>query len=340
MINPNDIARDNGNFLGLPYTLETTKIVFFPVPWDVTTSYQPGSSQGPSSILQASLQLECYDFHVKKAWEIGHFFLPINSKILERNNHYRKIAEEVIDYQTQGGSAQDPQIKAQLNQVNQASEELNQWVYSQTQQLLQQNKLIGLVGGDHSVSLGLMQALSEKYSSYGILHIDAHGDLRNAYEGFTYSHASIMYNAQKINKISHFIQVGIRDICEEELKLIQTDKRFVLFDDWQLKNNQYQGITWAKQCEEIIQHLPNKVYISFDIDGLSPEFCPHTGTPVPGGLSFNQSIYLIEKLVQSGRQIIGFDLCEVAPGHNEWDGNVAARLLYKLANFMFASFPL
>lgn len=335
--NPNDLARTNGNFLGLPYTLETAKIIFLPIPWDVTTSYRPGAAKGAAAILQASLQLECYDFHLENAWEIGHFFRPIDGEIIQKNQEIRTIAETIIDYQTQGGTAQDQEIQSYLAQVNQASLELNQWVYQQSKQLLTQDKLIGLVGGDHSVPLGLMQALSEQYNPYAILHIDAHADLRNAYEGFQYSHASIMYNAQKIPNISHFVQVGIRDICEEELNLIKADSRFILFDDWQLKENQYQGLSWAQQCRQIIDTLPQEVYLSFDIDGLSPEFCPNTGTPVAGGLSFNQSIYLIETLVKMGKKIIAFDLCEVAPGQDEWDGNVGARLLYKLSNLMYLS---
>ena len=113
-----------------------------------------------------------------------------------------------------------------------------------------------------------------------------------------------------------------------------------MFDDWQLKDNTYSGMNWATQCEKIIATLPEAVYISFDIDGLTPEFCPHTGTPVPGGLDFNQAIYLIQTLVKAGKTIIGFDLCEVAPGESgEWDGNVGARLLYKLSNLMYLSHP-
>ncbi|NEP51237.1 MAG: hypothetical protein F6K65_21540 [Moorea sp. SIO3C2] len=135
------------------------------------------------------------------------------------------------------------------------------------------------------------------------------------------------------SQISRLVQVGIRDVCEAEMAMVNSDSQVVMFDDWQLKANAYEGITWAAQCHKIRSNLPDQVYISFDIDGLNPSYCPDTGTPVPGGLEFNEAIYLLRSLVQTGKTIIGFDLCEVAPGDvgDEWHGNVGARVLYKLA---------
>jgi agmatinase len=180
--------------------------------------------------------------------------------------------------------------------------------------------------------------LSEKYDRFGILQIDAHADLRKAYEGFAYSHASIMYNALKVPAVNRLVQVGIRDICEEEEKVMQRAMgRVVTFYDDDIKSQQYEGKTWTSICDEIINTLPDLVYISFDIDGLDPKLCPSTGTPVAGGLEFDQAKYLITKLVHSGRRIIGFDLCEVAPGPTEWDANVGARMLYHLCNRMAVS---
>lgn len=336
-LDPNDLSRPNGNFFGFPYTVEESRVVFLPVPWDATTSYRAGAAKAPSAILQASLQVEWYDFHFPQAWQQKQGTVPINPEIEQKNRQIRPDVEYVIDYLEKGGHTQDSAIQSYLEQINQAGKDLNHWVYTQAKDLLSQNKLIGLVGGDHSVPLGLMQALGEIYPSYGILHLDAHADLRQGFEGFTYSHASIMYNALEITQISHLVQVGIRDVCEAEYDKIQQDPRIFAFDDGQLKANTYQGMRWAAQCEQIIEKLPENVYISFDIDGLDPAFCPNTGTPVPGGLDFNQAVYLIENLVKSGRKIISFDLCEVAPGVDQWDGNVAARLLYKVANLMLLS---
>ncbi|MBC6422374.1 MAG: agmatinase family protein [Hormoscilla sp. SP12CHS1] len=333
--NPNFITVPNGSFFGFPYAVEEADIVFLPVPWDVTTSYREGAANGPQAILDASAQLDLYDFDLPQAWQTRCGTIPINSDIQDQNQAMRAIAKEIIEYLETGGNVDDEAIAQQLATVNRASKGfLNQWVYTQGLELLDQGKLVGLVGGDHSVPLGLMEALAERHKEYGILQIDAHADLREAYEGFTYSHASIMYNAMKIPQISPLVQVGIRDVCEEEMAMVRGDRRIVMFDDWQLKANAYEGITWGTQCQEIISNLPEKVYISFDIDGLNPSYCPHTGTPVPGGLEFNEAIYLLRSLVKAGKKIIGFDLCEVAPGDDEWDGNVGARVLYKLACYM------
>jgi agmatinase len=152
-----------------------------------------------------------------------------------------------------------------------------------------------------------------------------------------------MYNTlEHIPQVKKLVQVGIRDFCEEEFNYCAAQKdRVSLFTDRYLQNKKMQGVHWAKLCEEIIQTLPSEIWISFDIDGLDPRFCPHTGTPVPGGLDFQEANYLIGALVSAGKTIIGFDLNEVAPNldnpNDEWDANVGARLLYKLAAWTTAS---
>jgi agmatinase len=189
---------------------------------------------------------------------------------------------------------------------------------------------VGIVGGEHSVPLGLIRALHEQHNSFGILHIDAHADLRCAYEGFVYSHASVMYHAGRMPGIS-LCQVGIRDYWSDEADLMGASEHIHCFSDQELRRKLFEGTDWNKLCRQIIDRLPDKVYISFDIDGLSPDNCPHTGTPVPGGLSFREADYLLHCLALSPKRIIGFDLCEVAPGKDsEWDANVGARMLYKL----------
>ncbi|MFR5870708.1 MAG: arginase family protein [Alistipes sp.] len=145
---------------------------------------------------------------------------------------------------------------------------------------------MGLVGGDHSVPLGLIRAVAERNPGVGVLHVDAHADLRRAYEGFTYSHASIMYNVlNEAAGVSALVQVGVRDLCDDEARLASADARVRLFDDYALSAAKFGGESWNAVCDRIIACLPEKAYVSFDIDGLAPEYCPHTGTPVPGGLS-------------------------------------------------------
>jgi agmatinase len=147
-----------------------------------------------------------------------------------------------------------------------------------------------------------------------------------------------MFNALKIPAVGRLVQVGVRDYCDEELRVIERAMgRVKTYFDQDIKSQLYEGKSWAVLCERIINDLPNLVYMSFDIDGLNPKLCPSTGTPVAGGLEFEQVIYLITRLVKSGRKIIGFDLNEVAPGHDDWDANVGARLLYQLCNWMAVS---
>ena len=181
---------------------------------------------------------------------------------------------------------------------------MNRIVYLQSSALLRQGRFVGIVGGEHSVPLGFLQALGEHYDSFGILHIDAHADLREAYEGFSFSHASIMYNALKtVPAISSLTQVGVRDFCQEEYDFIQNSDRIAFFSDESLQEGLFEGLTWREQCHRIMESLPDHVYISFDIDGLTPDLCPHTGTPVPGGLTFQQVDYLLYLLASSNRKI-------------------------------------
>jgi agmatinase len=138
----------------------------------------------------------------------------------------------------------------------------------------------------------------------------------------------------KLPAVGRLVQVGIRDYCDEELAVVKNAMgRVVTYFDYAIKDKLFEGTTWSSLCDEIIQHLPKDVYISFDIDGLNPKLCPATGTPVPGGFEFEQVMFLIKKVVKSGRRIIGFDLCEVSPGNDDWDANVGARLLYNLINW-------
>lgn len=329
--NPDDTGVANGNYFGFPFLVEESKLVLISAPWDVTVSYNDGTVKAPQAIIDASIQVEIYDNHNPDAWQKGIATQPVDQWIEEASECYRHKAQQVIEHIEAGGEIE--QVQSILDQVNDASRKLNDIIYSQSKSLLEQGKKVGLVGGDHSTPLGLISALAQQHDSFGILHIDAHCDLRDAYEGFSYSHASIMFNSLKLPQVEKLVQVAVRDFSQTELQLAQADERVVQFADYQIKERAFEGQTWQMQCEKIVESLPQRVYISFDIDGLSREFCPSTGTPVPGGLSFNEAVYLIFELKKSGRTIIGFDLTEVAPAEaDEWDANVGARVLYKLCN--------
>ncbi|MEG1762438.1 MAG: agmatinase family protein [Bacteroidales bacterium] len=337
---PNAACVPNNQYFGFPYTPQEASLLLLAVPWEVTTSYQEGTAKGPQAILEASYQLDFYDADIPQAWNLGIGTFPSGTSdgVALSSMNLRPLAKKIIHWTEE--NKEDENLAEDLALVNQASEMLNDWVYEQAQEVLQKGKKMGIVGGDHSVPLGYLKALAEKYTNFGILHIDAHADLRKAYEGFTYSHASIMYNALQIPSLSSLVQIGLRDICEEEINRASADKRIWQFSDANMQANTFRGITWEKQCASMLAQLPQKVYISFDIDGLDPSLCPHTGTPVPGGLSYGQVVFLLKELWRSGREIIGFDLCEVAPASNEvntWDGNVGARILYLLGCITLAS---
>jgi agmatinase len=228
-----------------------------------------------------------------------------------------------------------------LKEVNEGGYFLNNWVYHQTKELLDKGKLVALLGGDHSTPLGFMKAIGEKHGEFGIMQIDAHCDLRESYEDFVYSHASIMYNALKeVPQLKKLVQVGIRDYSQGEQEFIQQHSdRIKTYFDGDMRVRQYEGETFKQIVEEIINHLPQKVYISFDIDGLDPKLCPNTGTPVQGGFETEQVFYIFRKLREAGKQIIGFDLSEVSTSETFWDANVGARVLFKMCNMLVASNP-
>lgn len=334
----NGIGEVGSGLFGLPFTEEESEVVIFPIPWEVTVSYNAGTAQGPESMLNASTQIDLFDPELPNVWHLGIYMPQIPQDWAHESQRLREKTEEYITWLENGSQEKAGQFEDILKEVNQAGDKLLLWSKDATAAYLEQGKLVGVLGGDHSTPLGFMHALAEKHEEYGILQIDAHADLRDAYEGLTYSHASIMFNALKLPQVKKLVQVGIRDLCQAEADLVaQSNGRIITFYDSKIKSKMYEGNSWRKQCKKIIAQLPQKVYISFDIDGLDPKLCPGTGTPVPGGFEFEQAVYLIKALVKSGRKIIGFDLCEVAPGETEWNGNVGARLLYKLCNWMAVS---
>lgn len=337
---PNSVGLKSNNIFGLPFSEDEAAVVLLPIPWEVTVSYRQGTARGPEYIYDASMQVDLYDPDMTDVWKKGFHMLPVDKNIRRKSDYLRQCAQLIISHIVEGGDvSENEQLSEKMVEINQGSTMLNNWVYEMTASLLKEGKKVGLIGGDHSTPLGFIKALGEVHSEYGILQVDAHADLREAYEGFTYSHASIMYNALKeVPQVKKLVQVGIRDYCDEELMMVrQNPDRIATFFDKDIKEQQFEGVTWKNICEQIVNELPQKVYISFDIDGLDPKLCPNTGTPVPGGFELEQVFYLFKKVKESGREIIGFDLNEVSCGEHNVDcidDIVGARSLYKLCNFL------
>lgn len=335
---PNSKASAKDGIYGLPFTEKESKVVYIPVPWDVTTSYQAGTAKGPKAILGASEQIDFFDLDYIDAYQVGLFLQKEKAEIKKMNTEGRKLAKKIIDAD-EDKLAKDKTLQTTLKKVNALCDKLNDIVYKETKKQLENGKMSVLIGGDHATPFGAIKAYAEKYKDFGILHFDAHSDTRIAYMGFENSHASIMYNVvEKIPGVKKLVQVGIRDFCEQEYDYVTNHKKVKTYFDAEIQQRKYKGENFAKIAKEIVKNLPKNVYISFDIDGLDPRYCPNTGTPVPGGIEYMELIGLVQEVVNSGRKLVGFDLVEVAPGKtDEWDANVGMRLLYKLTGAALAS---
>jgi len=328
---PNGAGIKGRGIFGLPFSLDDAQVVLIPAPWGVTVSYGGGTERAPRAILDASPQIDYYhESYGAASWRVGVAMQPLKEwqAAYREGTEVRKAAKKNIAALESGKSG-----TKDVSTVNAACERFHERVERTAKSFLEKKKLVGVVGGDHSTPLGLMRALAKKEGDFGILQIDAHCDIRDAYEGFTYSHASIMANALKLKEVKRLTQVGIRDYSIGEKALIDSSKgRISTFFDADIKKRQYGGQSWKETVSDILKTLPKKVYISFDIDGLDPKLCPNTGTPVPGGLEFDQAVYLIGAVAESGKAIIGFDVNEVSPAEgSDWDANVGMRILWNLA---------
>lgn len=338
---PNSVGLKDNNIFGLPTTEDNSALIIIPAPWEVTVSYRAGTAKGPEQILEASLQVDLYDPDGVDEWKKGYYMPEIDKQIENKSAYLRSCAELVISALSDGTAINcNNQLCEKIKEVNEGGVFFKEWLKELSLKYMDQGKKVVLVGGDHSTPLGYIQALATKYNDFGILQIDAHADLRKSYENFTYSHASIMYNVLKeVPEVSKLVQLGIRDYCDEELSIINNDSRVKTFFDKEVKERLYEGDTWKQIVEDVIDSLPQDIYISFDIDGLDPKLCPNTGTPVPGGYEMEQIFYLFKKIKESGKRIIGFDLNEVSTGEHfddSIDPLVGARVLYKMCNIFMS----
>ena len=339
---PNIAAPPGSGIYGLPGTVDEARVAVLPVPFDATTSYRKGAADGPEAILGASRQVELLDLETGRPDAQGIAMVEFPRKewqwLRRMNREANRFAAPVIAAGGVGGSRR---LATLARKVDERCERVDDFTWHQATGLLRSGKLVATLGGDHATAFGAIRAHAEAHPGMGVLHVDAHADLRKAFEGFTWSHASIMHNvATRLPGVKRIVQVGVRDLCEEERDFARASRgRVQIFADAELARERFSGTTWRRQCTRIVERLPPLVYVSFDVDGLDPSLCPHTGTPVPGGLSFHEASLLLSTVARSGRRIVGVDLTEVAPGPagDEWDANVGARLLYKLIGWMLVS---
>ncbi|MGH7132894.1 MAG: agmatinase family protein [Phycisphaerales bacterium] len=339
---PNSVAPPGAGIFGLPDSRDDAHIVIHGVPFDATQSYGVGAANAPEAIRQASLQVDLFDRQFGRIYEQGICLLPVSKELARLSKSTRKLAAPLI---RKAGA--DPRDNKPVKQINAACEKVAEITYTTAWSILAQGKVPGLIGGDHSTSMGQIRACAEyvqrlqggmrvspRDAGLGILQLDAHMDLRPSFQGFKYSHASIMHNVlAEVPAVTKLVQVGVRDFGEIEFDAARSHRGRVTthFDqDW--AEALADGANLSRLIGEALKPLPSSVYVTFDIDALEPSHCPSTGTPVPGGLSFAQAAMLLMALRDSGRTVVGFDLVEVCPcGRSpDWDAAVGARVLYKL----------
>ncbi len=335
MLDLNKTAKTNKGIFGLDFSYDESELVFIPGTWDACSSFRKGSHGSCDKLKQYSPQCDLFNRDFPDFVDSGIFLMDSSKELRDLNVKASQVASSVIKELERAGSDESlPDFKSNVELVNSYSQTCNNLIYTMAEIGIKDNKLIGLIGGNHSCSYSLINALIDYIESFSILQIDAHMDLRESYQGFKYSHASVMKNCLEFNDISRLVQVGVRDFCEEEFLLMKQSKgRIKTFFDQDLKADLFNGKTWDSICKKIINNCADNVYVTIDVDGLMPTYSANTGTPVPGGLSYDQIIYLIKLLSQSKKTIVGFDVVEANGNYDSIDIITATRLLYNIAGY-------
>jgi len=336
---PNAASAADSGLFGLPHGRADAHVHVMGVPYEATTSYRGGTAHAPEAILAASRQIDLFDLRFGRPYERGIWMAPIDAEIAGWNDEARALAAPQI---LKGGEGDDPEAEPANSDAETAArvdafaDAVAERVRAFFDERLDAGRLPVLIGGDHSTPLGAIAACAARFPGLGILQFDAHADLRPAYEGFRRSHASILDNVlREVDGVARLVQVGIRDLCEQEFDAIQQDARIDAVFGHDLAAARFDGRV-TELARETIALLPDTVYVTFDVDGLDPTLCPHTGTPVPGGLLWDEAMVWLTALAESGKRVVGLDLNEVSAGPDgdpdgtSWDAIVGARLLYRL----------
>lgn len=277
------------NFAGIPdefASLENAKVVVIPVPYDGTSTWQKGADKGPDALLDAARNMELYDIETgTEVYREGIYLAPPV---------------------TESGSPE-----AMVDAVHQT-----------VRNYLEKDKLVTAIGGEHSVSIGVIRAFLEKYPDLTVLQIDAHADLRESYEGSTCNHACAVYEA---NQKANLIQVGIRSMDVAENEVMKHEN--VFFAHEMVEN--------PKWMQEAIERMGRNVFITIDLDAFDPSIMPSTGTPEPGGMYWYETLKFLRKVIKK-RNVVGFDIVELCPDPEEKSSDfLASKLYYKILSYIF-----
>lgn len=295
-------VKANPEVFGRAVPWEAAELVLIAVPWEGGVSFRKGTAQAPELIRHVSEQIDYY---------------RSECPLLEKSG----IAWQAPTYSFPHEGSPDEIYEAHVLP----------YVRAAVADALSGKKHFGVVGGDHSVPLGAHHALQSE--AYGVLHLDAHADLRMSYAGQRYSHATILYHITQLPAVEKIVAVGIRDWASEEASYARSlHPRVMVYEMRRLAQASFRGRPWAETVSEIVSLLPPRVYVSIDVDVLDLGHAPHTGTPIPGGLRYEELFFLLEAIPRSGRQLIGFDVCET--GGAELDAVVSAHLIYRLCGLL------
>ena len=276
-------------YAGIPedlVKLETAKIVLIPVPYDGTSTWQKGADKGPDAFLDASANMELYDIETaSEVYQQGVF-----------------LADAVSE--------------------NSSPEAMVEAVHLATKKYIKKNKFVTIFGGEHSVSIGTIRAFNEMFEDLTVLHIDAHADLRESYEGSTCNHACAVYEA---SQTTNLIQVGIRSMDIIEKTVMDEDKTY-------FAHEMAEDDSWM---DFAIDQMTDNVFITFDLDALDPSIMPSTGTPEPGGLLYYETLEFLKQVFEE-KNVVGFDIVELCPNENDKSSDfLAAKLYYKMLSYKF-----
>ncbi len=331
--------QSHAGFFGQTSSLPQAQLQGLLVPWEPTVSYGSGTSLAPLKILKASHQLDTFHEHYGSLNEDAFKITDFTDLVHDLQKRTLPLARGVVQALEQGAALADLGIQSKLKVIRKQSEMLIQYIQNWTEEVLNADQIPFLIGGDHSCPLGLWNAVFKKHPHAGLLHIDAHLDMRESYEGFKFSHASVMYNFKKEFPESQSLHLFMRDFSEEEVQRSQ-NLNLNIFTDRQIQNKKAK-MSWRDICREWLEMLPPKIHITLDIDGMDPQLAPGTGTPVPGGMKFQELKILLEEIVATKHQIVSFDLVEVSGRHQgDFDFNVGARALFELLMSCMASHKL
>jgi len=277
------------NYGGIPdefAQLETAKVVLIPVPYDGTSTWGKGSDKGPDAFLNASENMELYDIETE-------------TEVYEQGIYLAKAVSE-----------------------NKSAEAMVNAVHTITKEYIKRNKFVTLFGGEHSISIGSIRAFNECFDNLTVLHIDAHADLRESYDGTKYNHACAVHEA---NQTTNLIQVGIRSMDKIEKTVMDEEKTFFAHE---MANDEY----WV---DKAIDLMTDNVFITFDLDALDPSIMPSTGTPEPGGLFWYETLEFLKQVFQD-KNVVGFDIVELCPNPSDKSSDfLAAKLYYKMLSYKF-----